>query len=179
MTVLILGGSKSGKSDYAQQVALRLANGGRHYYVATMMPTSCDADSAIIRSHLQRRAGMDFETIEQGKDILSAVREPDAAYLLDSVSTLLTNALYPAENGYQPDEIAAIRCGEDLIAFLRSVRNAVIVSDDLFRDGVRYDGHTEVFRRHLGAIHRRLAEECDVVIEMVFGRPVIHKGEWK
>lgn len=179
MTVFILGGSKSGKSDFAQQVALKLAEGGKHYYVATLMPTNCASDQAIILSHLGRRAGMAFETIEQGKNILSAIREPDATYLLDSVTTLFSNELYPAEKGYQLDETAAQRCANDLSTFIKSVANAVIVSDDLFRDGMRYDDHTDTFRRHLGAVHCRLAKECDVVMEMSFGILSVIKGEWK
>ena len=40
MTILISGGSKSGKSMLAQELTLRLAGGGKHYYVATMIPAS-------------------------------------------------------------------------------------------------------------------------------------------
>ena len=180
MTVFIVGGSKSGKSDFAQQVALSLANGGRHYYVATLMPTGSEADQDIIRSHLQRRAGMGFETIEQGKNLLSCLDRADqrGTFLLDSVTTLLSNALYPAEKNYAPDEEAAKGCCEDLAVFAKSVANAVIVSDDLFRDAVHFDAHTDIFRRHLGAIHCRLARECDVVMEMHLGSLTIHKGEW-
>lgn len=179
MNVFIVGGSKSGKSDFAQQAALRLAGGGKHYYVATLMPTNCEADRAVIRSHLDRRAGMGFETVEQGRNIPDCIRERGATYLLDCVTTLLSNTLYPVEKNYTLDEAGAEKCADDLSAFMGSVANAVIVSDDLFRDAVRYDAHTDAFRRHLGAIHRRLARECDVVIEMVFGNPVVHRGEWK
>lgn len=180
MRVFIVGGSKSGKSDFSQEVALRLANGGKHYYVATLMPTNCDADHAIIRSHLDRRAGMGFETIECGRKILTSLDHGDSSgtFLLDSVTTLLSNELYPVERMYQPDEEGALRCADELIAWSRSVANAVIVSDDLFRDGIRYEADTDLFRRHLGAIHCRLARECDVVMEMAFGTWKIRKGEW-
>lgn len=180
MTVLVLGGSKSGKSDYAQQLALKLAQGGVHYYVATLMPTNSEADQAIIQSHLQRRAGMGFQTIERGRNILSCLENPDenGTFLLDSVTTLLSNELYPREKNYQTDEAAAEQCCEDLIQFIHSVRHAVIVSDDIFRDAVRFDPHTDAFRRHLGAIHCRLARECDVVMEMTFGNLIVHKGEF-
>ena len=180
MTVFVVGGSKSGKSDFAQQVALTLAGGGKRYYVATLMPINCESDHAIILSHLQRREGMGFETIECGRNILTCLETADknAAFLLDSVTTLLSNELYPVEKHYETDEPAALRCGENLITFAKSVANAVIVSDDLFRDAVRYDGHTDAFRRHLGGIHCRLAQECDVVLEMAFGNVIIRKGEW-
>lgn len=178
MTVFLIGGSKSGKSDYAQEIALKLASGGNHYYVATMQPTGSESDKAIIASHLRRRAGMGFETVEQGRDIRRCVRDPNGTYLLDSVTALLSNALYPREKDYEPDETLAEQCARDLIKLAKVVRNLVLVSDDVFRDGVTYDDGTEMFRRHLGALHCRLAEISDMVIEMNYGIPTVLKGEW-
>ena len=181
MTVFIVGGAKSGKSDFAQQVALKLANGGKHYYVAPMIPTDSESDKAIIRSHLDRRSGMGFETIECGTNLLSCLETADrnGTFMVDAVTTLLTNAIFPAEKNYETDEAGAVRCCEDLLAFIQSVKNAVIVSDDLFRDAVRYDPSTDAYRRHLGAIHCKLAQKCDIVMEMAFGNLMIHKGEWE
>lgn len=181
MKILILGGSKSGKSDFAQEVALKLAEGGTHYYVATMSNTGTEADKATIASHLKRREGMGFETVEQGRDILRIAERTDAegTFLLDSVTTLLTNEIFPPEKNYDTDEDAARRCSEELVELTDRVKHIVIVSDDLSRDALHYDPATEAFRRHLGAIHCRLAKVCDVVMEMAFGNPTIHKGEWE
>ena len=180
MKILILGGSKSGKSDFAQEVALKLADGGAHYYVATLHNSGSEADKATIASHLRRREGMGFETIEQGRDILRILErtEAEGTFLLDSVTTLLTNELYPPEKNYETDEAAARRCCEELTELTGRVKHIVIVSDDLSRDALHYDPETEAFRRHLGAIHCRLAKVCDVVMEMVFGNLTVHKGEW-
>ena len=91
MKSLILGGSKSGKSDFAQEVALKLADGGAHYYVATLHNSGSEADKATVASHLQRREGMGFETVEQGRNILGCLERTDSTgtYLLDSVTTLV------------------------------------------------------------------------------------------
>ena len=114
MKILILGGAKSGKSDFAQEVALKLAQGGIHYYVATLCNTGSSADRATIASHLQRREGMDFVTVEQGRNILDCLEHTDVSgtYLLDSVTTLVTNEIFPPEKNYETDEAAAIRCGQ-------------------------------------------------------------------
>ena len=67
MTVLILGGVRSGKSGLGQQTALKLSS-GQHYYIATMIPTDAD-DHERIRLHLLDREGMGFQTIEQGREV--------------------------------------------------------------------------------------------------------------
>lgn len=181
MKILILGGAKSGKSDFAQEIALKLAKGGNRYYVATLRNTGSGADRATVASHLERRAGMGFETVEQYRNILQCLDRTDrnGTFLLDSVTTLVTNELYPPEKNYETDEAAALRCCEELAELADRVKNIVIVSDDLSRDAVRYGEETEAFRRHLGRIHCRLAESCDVVLEMAFGNLTVHKGEWK
>ena len=72
MTILITGGAKNGKSDFAQDLAVSLAGGAVHYYLATMIP--CDAeDHYRIKKHLESRAGLGFETIECGRNILSCL----------------------------------------------------------------------------------------------------------
>lgn len=50
MNVYISGGCKNGKSDFAQAAAIKLANGGKRYYVATMVPQDAeDRESVAIK----------------------------------------------------------------------------------------------------------------------------------
>ena len=49
MTVFIAGGAKCGKSAIAQELAVKLAGGGKLYYVATMIPTGAEDDDRIRR----------------------------------------------------------------------------------------------------------------------------------
>ena len=178
MKVLILGGAKSGKSDFAQEITLRLTGEGKRYYVATMIPADKE-DDARIQSHIERRAGMEFETVEQGRNLMECLDRVDrnSAVLLDSVTSLLTNELFPKEKNYELDEEAACRMGKEVEQFLDSVDNAVVVADNLFFDAVHYDRETDVFRRHLGSICCALAGRCDTVLEMTCGNLIIHKGE--
>ena len=178
MTVFISGGAKNGKSDFAQELAVRLADGGKHYYVATMIP--CDEeDFGRICRHLASREGMGFETIECGKDILSCLDVADSGgtFLLDSTTALLMNELFPDPASCEMDVEAGYRCGDDLVSFVKSVRHGVIVSDDIFSDAARYDGVTETYRKCLAYIDRKLAQACDTVIEFSAGNVIVHKGE--
>ena len=54
--------------------------------------------------------------------------------------------------------------------------NLVIVSNDVFCDGVRYDAETEAYLRVLGALHVLLAKEADAAVECAFGLPRLARG---
>lgn len=173
MTVFISGGAKCGKSSLAQNIAVAL--GGKRYYVATLLPTG-EEDYDRIRRHVADRAGLGFETVECHKDILS-IADENGTFLVDSVTSLLQNALFPADKNYEMDVPAADRCGDELIAFAKSVRHGVFVSDYIYSDAERYSEATERYRICLASIDRRLAAACDTVIEVTAGQRVIHKGE--
>ena len=177
MTVYLSGGAKNGKSTLAQELAVKLSESGKRYYIATMIPVD-DEDLDRIRRHVADREGLGFETIECGKDILTCLKTADkeGTFLVDSATALLQNALFPVENGYQMDIPGAKRCADNLIAFAGSVKNAVIVSDYIYSDAQRYDEGTEMYRKCLAEIDRRLAAVCDTVAEVTAGVPVMFKG---
>lgn len=173
MTVFISGGAKCGKSALAQDIAVAL--GGRRYYVATMIPTG-EEDDARIRRHIADRDGMGFETVECFRGILSAA-DPEGTFLVDNVTSLIQNALFPVERNYETDLEGANRCADELAEFARTVRHAVFVSDYIYADAARYSEETELYRKCLAAADRRLAAVCDTVIEVAAGLPIFYKGE--
>lgn len=177
MTCFISGGAKNGKSTLAQDLAVALSQGGKHYYVATMIPTG-EEDHERIRRHIADRDGMGFETVECSKNVLSVLEIADrnATFLVDSATALLQNALFPVEKNYAMDLAAAQRCADELIAFAGTVRHAVIVSDYIYSDAERYAKSTEQYRKCLADIDRRLAQVCDAVIEVSAGQAILHKG---
>ena len=178
MTVFISGGAKCRKSSFAQELTVSLAKGGKHYYVATMIPTG-EEDHERIRRHIADRDGMGFETVECFQNILDCLEkaEADGAFLVDSVTSLLQNALFPVEKNYEMDLDAALVCADQLIQFAKTVQHVVFVSDYIYSDGSRYSESTEMYRKCLAGIDRRLAQVCDVVAEVSAGQVIIHKGE--
>lgn len=178
MTFFISGGAKNGKSTLAQNLAVALSREGRRYYVATMIPVD-EEDRDRIRRHIADRDGLDFETLECGRDILSCLEraDKDGTFLVDSATALLQNALFPVEKDYAMDPEAAGRCAAELAAFARTVGNAVIVSDYIYSDAQRYDPATEAYRKCLADLDQRLAQVCDTVVEVSAGAYLVHKGE--
>ena len=177
MIIFISGGAKNGKSSLAQELALRLARGGKHYYVATMIPVDQE-DRDRIRRHVEDRAGLGFETLECGRNLPACLEraDRDAAFLLDSATALLMNELFDPERNYEMDPSAPERCREGLLEFVRSVKNAVVVSDYIYSDAQRYEEVTETYRKALADIDRSLAAVSDTVIEVSAGRVITHKG---
>lgn len=176
MIVFISGGAKNGKSGFAQNLAVKLANGGKRYYVATMIPVDAE-DRERIRRHVADREGLGFETIECGADLTSCLNyDTNGSFLLDSVTALLQNVMFPVDKNYEMDVKAADRCAEDVVTFAKSVANAVIVSDYIYSDAQRYDESTECYRRCLAKIDRLLAQISDTVIEVSAGQLIFHKG---
>lgn len=180
MNVFLSGGVKSGKSSLAQKIAARLAGRGPKYYVATMIPYD-EEDRARVRRHIADRAGMGFETLELGRQVERCLElaVPGAAFLVDSVTALLLNEMYPEGHAGDADPGAAKRCVDGLLKVARGAGNAVFVSDYIYSDAVKYDAFTEQYRADLAAVDRALAAACDTVLELCAGNIFVHKGEWE
>ena len=178
MTCFISGGAKCGKSTLAQDLTVALSDGGKRYYVATMISSGKEDDERI-RRHIADRDGMGFETVECFRNILDCLEtaDPEGAFLVDSVTALLQNALFPVEKNYELDPEAAKRCCDELVEFAGKVRHAVFVSDYIYSDAQRYSETTERYRKCLADIDRRLAMVCDTVVEVSAGQYIVHKGE--
>ena len=178
MIVFITGGAKNGKSTLAQNLVVQLAGGGKHYYIATMIPSDQE-DRDRIRCHIADRDGMGFETVEQGRDIAKVLTkaDPSGSFLLDSVTALLLNELFPDPTSCEMDWEAADRCQNGLAELCDKAANIVLVSDYIYSDAARYDEVTENYRRGLAQLDCYLAARADTVIEVSAGNLVIHKGE--
>ena len=96
MFTLVIGGSASGKSDYAERHVLSLKGDGPRIYIATMEPFGEEAQARIARHHAMRR-DRGFETIECYRNI-GAVRLPENSnVLVEDLGNLTANELFDAE----------------------------------------------------------------------------------
>ena len=130
-----------------------------------------DEDRARIARHLREREGWGFQTIECGKDILSALSDVDknGTFLVDSVTALVMNEMSETDYGK--------KCASELLEFALSVKNVVFVSDFIYSDAELYDDFTETFREALAECDRTLAEVCESVVEVSACNKIYHKGE--
>ena len=178
MIALVVGGAKSGKSMFAQNLAKSLeSKSGKLHYVATMNPYDLE-DLKRIENHLREREGYGFNTIEETLDMkkVSKVIGQEDVILIDSITSLVTNSMFKGKDFVK-------EVNEDIVngilEIINSSNNVVIVSDYLFSDSIQYDCYTESFRKELGIINRKLANISDTVVECSYGNIIYHKGKVK
>lgn len=171
MVTLILGGSGSGKSAYAEDYLLRMAADKKKYYIATMQVWDAEMQAKVDRHH-RLREGKGFTTMEQPTALEQAVTqmEPGGAALLECMSNLTANEMF---SGEQPTDrqtvIEKILRGVDVLR--KQVDPLVIVTNNVFEDGIVYDSATMEYIEALGRINERLAAEADEVVEVTAGIP--------
>ena len=93
---LVIGGSASGKSDYAERHVLSLKGDGPRIYIAAMEPFGEEAQVRIARHHAMRR-DRGFETIECYRDIGDVCLPEKSKVLLEDLGNLTANELFGAD----------------------------------------------------------------------------------
>lgn len=173
MFVLITGGSGSGKSEYAENRAVELANGEKElFYIATMYPFDRESHARIAR-HRAQREGKHFVTIEQYTGLKKLTLPSRGVVLLECMSNLTANEMYQPEG-------AGEETVEEVYQGIESLReqcsHLIVVTNEIFSDGIEYDKETRRYQRYLGEINCRMAEKAGEIVEVVYGIALHHKG---
>ena len=175
MLVTVTGGSGSGKSEYSENLLLSLD--GKHHggraYIATMYPYDKESFKRIDR-HREMRKNKGFTTVECYTGLKQLMLpEGCRSALLECMSNLTANEMFdPSGSGEQAGKF--ICRGIDRL--LEQCDNLVVVTNEVFSDGICYDKETEKYRTLLGEINCYMASIADEVVEVVYGIPVLLKG---
>ena len=165
---LVLGGARSGKSRYAEQLVERQP--GAWIYLATAEPG--DAEMAVrIRLH-QARRGARWRTIEAPLELtatLSQAAAPAVAVLVDCLTLWLANLL-----GAGRDVEAEVA---RLIAAIPRLRGPVVFVSNEVGLGIVPEGEpARRFRDHAGQLHQGIAAAAQSVALMVAGIALMVKA---
>ena len=174
MLILVTGGSGSGKSEFAESLVLQLHT-KPYLYIATMYPFDEECHQRI-RRHRAMRREKEFDTLECYTNLAGADVRGFGTVLLECMSNLTANEMYQ-ESGAGDQCVEAILAGVKKAA--ASCENLIIVSNEIFSDGIDYDEETKRYQRYLGRINQEIAKAADLVAEVVYSIPVVHKGSLK
>jgi adenosyl cobinamide kinase/adenosyl cobinamide phosphate guanylyltransferase len=155
---LVLGGTRSGKSEYAEALAASLS--GAVTYVATGIATDADM-AARIAAHQARRPAS-WSTAEVGTDLPRRLAAIEGVALVDSLGTWVA-----ASRDLTPDRDA-------LLSVLQARTDpTILVSEEV---GLGVHAPTEsgrVFTDALGDLNRLVASLATTVLLVVAGRALI------
>lgn len=168
--ILITGGSRSGKSAFAQKTAEALS--GPRAYIATCPVIDPETEERI-RKHREVRRGKGWETIEETVDLAGAIRRAGACrvLLVDCLTLWINNLLYEAEKRGEifTEEAAVGRCRE-LTDSCGTFGGTVIFVTNELGMGIVPDSETaRRFRDIAGRCNQEIAAAADTVTLVVSG----------
>ncbi|MGH2875993.1 MAG: bifunctional adenosylcobinamide kinase/adenosylcobinamide-phosphate guanylyltransferase [Solirubrobacteraceae bacterium] len=173
MKTLILGGVRSGKSRYAEELATT------HNGPVAVIVTATAGDEEMadrIAAHRARRPKhwrVLEEPIAVGHALLELAR-PGSVVIIDCLTLWLTNILLQSDARMLRDE------SDTLLGAIRSATGSVIlVSNEVGSGIVPINELARRFTDAAGSLHQRLAQVCDQVVWMVAGLPLTVKGPAK
>ncbi|MDE7428990.1 MAG: bifunctional adenosylcobinamide kinase/adenosylcobinamide-phosphate guanylyltransferase [Lachnospiraceae bacterium] len=191
MMVLVIGGSGSGKSAYAERLTddlMKIADAEgkadehgctaecRKYYFATMKVFDEEGRKKVER-HRSLRSGKGFDTVEQSTDIHKAVEKMGAGeriVLLECLSNLTANEMFSGEEPAAAGQVVE-KIMRGLEALKAQTTQLIVVTNNVFEDGIVYEEATMEYIWAMGKLNRRLADLADQVVEVVAGIPVVIK----
>ncbi|MDR2180907.1 MAG: bifunctional adenosylcobinamide kinase/adenosylcobinamide-phosphate guanylyltransferase [Synergistaceae bacterium] len=179
MFVFVSGAARSGKSAWAEEYVLSKA-GAPLVYLATARVYDQEMAQRVLR-HQKARANRGFDTLERDSDISGIIPRlsSSSTVLLECLGTLLANEMFEYGKSKNSHTLFGEAVHEkaihekifgEIMLLKTKIANLVVVSNDVFSDGVSYAEETERYRRTLGALHVQIAEEADLAVECAWGR---------
>lgn len=167
--VLVLGGARSGKSRFAENLVLE--TGLRRHYVATGRAFDEEMRARIAKHRDDRGPG--WQTVEEPLDLvgaLAAIDGPGHAVLVDCLTLWVTNLMMEKGRDMSADFAALCR-------FVKGARAKIVfVSNEVGLGIVPDNRMARTFRDHAGRLHQEIAAQAAEVYFVAAGLPLKMKG---
>ena len=170
-TILLLGGARSGKSAYAQELATLI--GGRVLFCATAGALDDEMRSRIEKHRRSRPPNWD--TLEAGREIGGALGNQASLYdavIIDCITILVANAI-----GDETDtEKAESAVNAEILSLIELLKrrqcNYILVSNEVGSGIVPDNRLGRLYRDELGKANQKLAAVADEVYLLTAGIPL-------
>jgi adenosylcobinamide kinase/adenosylcobinamide-phosphate guanylyltransferase len=169
--ILLLGGARSGKSTYAQELAEK--SGDKVLFVGTAEPLDNEMRSRI-EAHKKARP-QNWQTLEAPCNLGAELKKQTGDFnvvLIDCITLLVSNLL-----GSRPDSMKTDRRVQEeitqLIECIQSMdKTVIIVSNEVGTGLVPPNKLGRLYRDLLGKANQMLAQHANEVYLMVAGIPL-------
>lgn len=164
---IVLGGARSGKSTFAERVAI--SRDKPKAYIATSQAHDIEMQDRIDQHKAQR--GPNWRTIEAPLDVVGALTEitPQEVVLLDCATLWLSNQMLAKANlKHETDRLlqALAACAGDVVIVSNEVGQGIVPDNVLARQ----------FRDAQGRLNQQLAAQSDLAVLVCAGLPLVLKG---
>ena len=170
--ILVVGGCRSGKSAYAQQLAESLPPS--RLYVATC--PVIDREMALrIEAHQAARSGRGWETVEEPSDLAAVLgrSRPHNVVLVDCLTLWINNLMYARQcqsRELDEDEVAG-QCRAMLDAVVGGPGAVIFVSNEVGMGIVPENAAARRYRDLVGRANQVVAARADTVTLVSCGIP--------
>lgn len=174
--ILVTGGSRSGKSDYARLRGESLA--GPRVFVATC-PVVDEETAERIRRHQRERSPLLWDTVEEPLDLERAIGDLGqySVILIDCLTLWINNLLFHAEQAGEtmPEDTVTSRASGLLSASSAGNGTMILVTNEVGWGIVPENPTARLYRDLVGRCNRTVAAGADEVILVASGIPLVLK----
>ncbi len=176
--ILITGGSRSGKSAYAQTIAESIS--GIRTYVATC-PVIDEEMEKRIQKHREMRQASSWQTIEETRDLAGALKRAreSKAIMVDCLTLWINNLMYEAELQGKDvtEEDIAVLCKEVIEVCDDLPGTVIFVTNEVGMGIIPENPASRLYRDLAGRCNQIIACRADAVTFMISGLPMNIKGD--
>ena len=173
MNTLVLGGAKSGKSLFAETLAIQSAK--ELVYIATAQSHDNEMEQRI-SLHKQRRVeqNVNWITVEEPITLSKVIQQESSnnrLILIDCLTLWLSNLLFTLDENQRQTEMDYLfgcleSCSADLIFVSNETGLGIVPMNQLSRQFIDLSG----------SLHQQMAQVSDRVIMTIAGLPLVLKG---
>ena len=165
---LVIGGARSGKSRFAEQLALGSHSPRR--YIATAQAWDDEMRTRIALHKDQR--GDQWITVEAPLDLMGALADAKRAevVLVDCATLWLSNQLLAEANLDAQSTLL-------LSAIAACLAPVIVVSNEVGWSIVPDNALARAFRDAQGRLNQQMAAQADLVVAVMAGLPIVLKGK--
>ncbi|MDQ0218592.1 bifunctional adenosylcobinamide kinase/adenosylcobinamide-phosphate guanylyltransferase [Peribacillus cavernae] len=186
--IFVSGGVRSGKSSFAEKLAITQAKkrSGTLFYIACGRSGDAEMNERIARHQNDRKSSPKaWMTLEYPVAIERAIPRLDSSsiVLLDCLTTLLNNEMFPytknMDEWKSPTFLASVK--RKIIEGITEIREhascLIIVSNEVLHDPIIDNGVNNAYSKMIGSLHQEIVLYSDKAYVMEAGCAVLMKGE--